>query len=1495
MLSVGVDARVARRSVQSALCLNSALAKRFVAGLAECLDESEETLRAALRPLRRSGGHATGGSRRDSLCRVLLSAGALQKEVARLLIDKLPEYLDDTGGVAEEGIPRMILSCFRWLEVVTESEAITDLLLDVLADAGEHPELVREIVAVLPEVATDADHRKVYDRLKSVVDDDATLLAPVLDVLSNLQLAEEDMAEAVAEFQDRLESARAQDLPMLLRFLMQNVSADRAQDLVSAVRAKLRFAVSGDPLAAQPDRKGKRKLGTDDGGSTEALVLDALAHALRFRPHVTAAFLRAIQNCRRAGAEGDGDSGADEGDSDESQGAGAARPPETATGGAAKSHVVLDVWLLVVLVASGGPTAKQALTALRRDVARGRRPLELADAAILKRFSALSSYFQALLSAAGDLCRGGDANAARLGSRVYANAFRAFGDSYSRRAVLGKLVGHAGSGEGVEASAALGALQELATTDAAALLSHVSFVESMLDYLDNFGEAGVAQLYDTFARLSAHARRSGGRSQDDQADAELMIVLRKQLSHLEPRFQRMGVIGVTAVAARLAEKPTDYITEADDPMGEGGEGAEDAFRTAIDLLNQASERCERTPATRAFLYERLSAMLLAEGSHIDGRLSEWVADDLLKTFEDKYLGDLGASGEPLNVHEQPLQRAAWHDHALWLTLDGRVAPVYVDLMCQGLRAEERQLNLHGGTMLPMPAALRLMASNTCIRDGDLTSVDALLGAPLLLPSPMAISAAASGSASPAEGAAVATSLGWALSWMRELVAAFAPYAVDLKFRDHSASASVAAKVICRSFGILQVEGILATILVRYPSSARALAESTMLHLKPKKSAAGRSKGKGKGKKAKDDADGLTQGATLTATAQQTPAVTLDEASSLSNLEEAVTSIRSPLPLAAADTLMLIDAVMRQTPVTTAGGDTAGPAMLTSPVAKGYTPVLPIVALLLTDLVAKVSEALASRSAKGPRAATAATTAAATIGAGTSSGEPAGAATAGCPPVAVVSRMLSVLHSSVRVSLDASRAALQAEIETGNIECPQDADTDVGLTERRAERMRTGLEPHSDANAAGVVMTAALQMTLAALRARNAVGAMPEKELMASRMGSFAVPCLKVAVRRALGGAADWSNAFKYVESLLEAAMAAGLTAAVAAVDLMAELEEVVATKIKKKSTASLRKRVSSAAQRVLEHDWAKAAEDAAQHRGLDSLPPAAAAAYGAKGCRGATLARLVRLQVRYAASPSEAVRALADGVLAKVGSKGAGGGRSKSADTVEGQPALCGATLTTWINACRDEALAALNRAVREGTAALVKNREDYDAASMALGAMRDNALAVSSLIMLAKRYDTNAGVLTQSARSAGKMLEAIMRARPFLDKYMRDDEEISRTVSQEIFQKKEITKATRLVQQLCADAKVSAAPAVRKVVPATKKTLERYVFFVKAMIHRHRDNFTEDVSLSVANLKHKSLLGAEVLSQVVPPGFGDLSDEEGEDEYEDEDELEEEEEEEEG
>ena len=55
--------------------------------------------------------------------------------------------------------------------------------------------------------------------------------------------------------------------------------------------------------------------------------------------------------------------------------------------------------------------------------------------------------------------------------------------------------------------------------------------------------------------------------------------------------------------------------------------------------------------------------------------SNAAADNLLKTFEDKYLGDLSAGGEPLNMHEQPLQRAAWHDHALWLKLDGSEAPV----------------------------------------------------------------------------------------------------------------------------------------------------------------------------------------------------------------------------------------------------------------------------------------------------------------------------------------------------------------------------------------------------------------------------------------------------------------------------------------------------------------------------------------------------------------------------------------------------------------------------------------------------------------------------------------------------------------------------------------------------------------------------------------------------------------------------------------------------
>ena len=1458
-LALGADARSARRRVQSALCLDAALAEKFMQGLTEYVDVGESALRAALRPLSVHDGISRGGgeggrgaafggvSRRDSLLRCLLCVAALQKQVAQLLIEKIPEHLDDgdaAGGV-EGSIPRMILMCFRWLEVSNESEAITSLLLDVLADAGEHPELVREIVAVLPEVTTDADNVKVYARLKEAVDDDASLLAPVLDVLSNMQLEEEDMAGAVKEFQGRLDSARAGDLPMLLRFLMQNVTVDGADGLAAAVRSKLRFSVEGAPTAAAPDRKGKRKA-ADESGSTEALVLDALAQALRFRPHVSGAFLKAIKSGRASVPSAATTGGSEQdGDEEEDQGAGGAQMGDASASGP-RGHVVIDIWILLVLIASGGASAKAAHDALRRDVARGARPLELVDAAVLKRRAALASYFQALLAAAGDLCRGGDLIASRLGGRMYADAFRAFADSYSRPEVLGRIVSHAGSGETTEARAALGALLELATSDPSHLLAHASFVESVLDYLDAFGEQEVDMVYCTFARLSAYARRSdaAGQGADAEADAELMIVLRKQLSHSEPRYQRMGVIGVTAVVTRLAEVPS-----GDDREGE----APPAVECATNLLEFAAEQSKRTPKIRAFLCERLADAVRCEGESMHANVLKWIEENLMGTFETVYLGDL-ESDQPMNTHMQPLLRVPWSDHALWLRLDGSDAPIYVDLMPQGLSAEDRQLNLHGGTMLPMAASFRLMASHAAASaSGALDGIDAVLGAPLLMPSAPTISDAACGSATPADAATVACSLAWAKAWMRELVAAFSPYALELDRRDASTQNTVSAKVICRCLGILQIESIMAEIFVRYPGVAKAVAEATGRRLVERKSAGGSKVGRPPKSRTADKEDQTPADASLLppegATPVATPGVTLNDANSTVSVERAMSVIREPLPLAAADVLPLLSQVARQKPSSKCGGNSAGPAMLTSPISKGFTPVLPVAAMLLVDLEQKVNDTLTKRMQKQPLS-----RAAANSSGGSEYKEEA-----------VASRLLSVLHGAVRPCLDAARAALLAEEEEG-LEFPSDADADgSGITARRAERLRQGLEPLVDADAAGAVTLASFKLALAALKASDRIGSMSSKDLYAGRGSNFHAPSVKVAVRRALGGSTDWTSAFKYVEAHLDACMIAGLSAAVVAVELLAELETCIAQKLKNGSTSPMTTRVSTAAQRVLEHDWAKAADDAARRRGLDALPPAAGAMYGAKGCRGATLSRLVRIHVRYARSTPEAVEGLVENVLGKVGSGGAGGGKNR-ADAVEGQPALCGATLATWIVACREEALALLNKSVRRGQSALDGRREDDIAARSALKSIESNAVAVARLILLAKKYESNAAVLTQSARGAGKLLEAIMRARTFLDKYMKDDGTIAELVGTSIFARKEISKATRFTQQLCADVKHRKSSAVQRVVPQTKRTLEKYVFFVKSMMHRHRDTISEQVSLQVANLKHKNLQGQEVLSQVVPP-----------------------------
>ncbi|KAI3775780.1 hypothetical protein L1987_45533 [Smallanthus sonchifolius] len=73
----------------------------------------------------------------------------------------------------------------------------------------------------------------------------------------------------------------------------------------------------------------------------------------------------------------------------------------------------------------------------------------------------------------------------------------------------------------------------------------------------------------------------------------------------------------------------------------------------------------------------------------------------------------------------------------------------------------------------------------------------------------------------------------------------------------------------------------------------------------------------------------------------------------------------------------------------------------------------------------------------------------------------------------------------------------------------------------------------------------------------------------------------------------------------------------------------------------------------------------------------------------------------------------------------------------------------------------------------------------------------------------------------------------------------------------------TRTIQTLCSEAKGLKQTSITSKIPATKRSLERFLFRVKALLHSSSSGFT----FWMGNLKHKNLIGQVVSSQAYVDG----------------------------
>ena len=189
------DSFAFRQHVNKALEGDGA-ADELVGALADAWADPDALRSAASRCTARRGRAAGFGAEavKDSL--KLLHVDPLQAGVAKALLEMLPALQAELDPGAHGGmpLPKLLLSQFRWLERVVDGEALLDAVGEMLQVVD--PPLKRELVAIVPDLVQDAQHKRAVEVLTEVMEEDTAFTAPVLDALGSLVLEPRALAEA---------------------------------------------------------------------------------------------------------------------------------------------------------------------------------------------------------------------------------------------------------------------------------------------------------------------------------------------------------------------------------------------------------------------------------------------------------------------------------------------------------------------------------------------------------------------------------------------------------------------------------------------------------------------------------------------------------------------------------------------------------------------------------------------------------------------------------------------------------------------------------------------------------------------------------------------------------------------------------------------------------------------------------------------------------------------------------------------------------------------------------------------------------------------------------------------------------------------------------------------------------------------------------------------------------------------------------------------------
>ncbi|XP_066393336.1 uncharacterized protein [Miscanthus floridulus] len=465
-----------------------------------------------------------------------------------------------------------------------------------------------------------------------------------------------------------------------------------------------------------------------------------------------------------------------------------------------RDHKVIDVWLIMLIYANGGALQKSAEKILKSKILQECIRETLFDQCIHGNTELVKEHFMSYLSVSNYLLACKEEKAREFAAYLFIALFEEFIDTYSRQELVGSLVAHIGSGVSYEVSSALDIMISLTSNNSEELIPISSHITGILDYLESFHEDNLRKVYDIFCRLALAAGFNTGSGGSKVAN-ELLMVVRKQVGNPDMKYRRMGIIGVLRIVSTIASTDVNAVVNCSSSQQPNCE-------EALELLKMSVNSCKFVTLPLIFLYDELAALL--DSKVIHSSIHEWVGEHAAELFETPFLADL-ENGEVL-------EKCVCDDieGELWMKLDGNISPVCVNIMPLASTAPQKSQSC---LQILMSQFSLLTTIERLVNEGSLGGINALLGCPLHLPSTKHLDGAKWGNLSGLQKKTVCYSLYYAINWIRELLNAFGTQVesrvdnVSQKARDETA-----VKLMKRVRNLILLEGLLNAFLKNYPLS-----------------------------------------------------------------------------------------------------------------------------------------------------------------------------------------------------------------------------------------------------------------------------------------------------------------------------------------------------------------------------------------------------------------------------------------------------------------------------------------------------------------------------------------------------------------------------------------------------------------------------------------------------------------------------------------------------